>query len=268
VQRSDDDGFTWHAVGDPIVGADGVTASSTFNNEQGKIFADPKTHNVYAVFVAGVAGLQKATNANHNKVYVARSTDMGLTWTQNLVFSAPVNVPLNNRFPSVAVDPISGNLYAAWSDGQHVFFSTSADQSTRWSQPLAVNVAPANIAVFPSLAVYGGTVDLVYYGTTSSSTNDPSAVWNVYMAQTTDGGTNFTQSLVTAHPNHIGGICTPFGASCPSFGVDVTRDLFRYFQVAIDRQTGLAAIVYTDDTLTATSAGSPLPQVAVAQQAP
>jgi len=268
VQRSDDDGFTWDAVGDPIVGNGGVTANSSFNNEQGKIVADPKTHNVYAVFVSGVAGLQKAKNANHNNIYVSRSTDMGLTWTPNLVFSAPVNVALNNRFPSLAVDTTSGSLYAAWSDAQHVFLSTSTDQGSTWSQPLAVNVAPADTAVFPWLAAYDGRVDLVYYGTTSSSASDTSAVWNVYMAQTSDGGATFVQTLVTSHPNHVGGICTPFGAPCPSFGVDVTRDLYRYFQVAIDSRTGLAAIAYTDDTLTTTSTGSPLPQIALAQQMP
>src|SRR5438874_13393817 len=30
-QRSDNDGFTWHRVGDPIVGQDGIPAGSTSN---------------------------------------------------------------------------------------------------------------------------------------------------------------------------------------------------------------------------------------------
>jgi hypothetical protein len=46
VQRSDDDGFTWHRVGDPVVGQGGVTAGSTFNNIQGNLAADPLSHNV------------------------------------------------------------------------------------------------------------------------------------------------------------------------------------------------------------------------------
>ena len=41
VQRSDNDGFTWHRVGDPIVGQDGITAGSTFNNIQGPIVPTP-----------------------------------------------------------------------------------------------------------------------------------------------------------------------------------------------------------------------------------
>ena len=37
VQRSDDDGFTWHRVGDPIVGQGRTTAGATFNNIQGNL---------------------------------------------------------------------------------------------------------------------------------------------------------------------------------------------------------------------------------------
>src|SRR5512140_535147 len=46
VQRSDDDGYTWKNVGDPIVGQGGATGNATFNNIQGPIVADPFTHNV------------------------------------------------------------------------------------------------------------------------------------------------------------------------------------------------------------------------------
>src|SRR5439155_1350994 len=80
VQRSDDDGVTFHRVGDPIVGQAGATGNSTFNNDQGKIIADPVTHNVYDVYASGVGGLQKGTNANFNNIYVSKSTDMGKTW--------------------------------------------------------------------------------------------------------------------------------------------------------------------------------------------
>src|SRR5713226_9073413 len=60
VQRSDDDGFTWMRVGDPIVGQGGATGGATFNNIQGPIVADTFTHNVYDVYAAGVPGILKA----------------------------------------------------------------------------------------------------------------------------------------------------------------------------------------------------------------
>jgi hypothetical protein len=40
VQRSDNDGFTWRRVADPIVGQGGTTGEATFNNEQGPIVVD------------------------------------------------------------------------------------------------------------------------------------------------------------------------------------------------------------------------------------
>src|SRR6266581_1856508 len=263
VQRSDDDGFTFHRVGDPVVGQGGATGNSTFDNSQGKIVADPITHNVYDIYAAGVGGLQKAKTANFNNIYVSKSTDLGQTWSPTLVFSGTTNVALNNVFPSLAVDPVTGALFAGWSDAHNVFISKSNDQGQTWASPRAVNVAPAVTALFPWIAARGSTVDYVYYGTTASSKDDPSAVWNVYMAQSNDGGAGFTQSVVSTHPNHVGVVCTN-GSGCPRG----TRNLLDLFQDAIDPQNGLAAIIYTDDTLTAQSNGSPLPQVVAAYQTP
>ena len=215
---------------------------------------------MYDIYAAGQASIQKGTNANFNNILVSRSTDGGETWTASLVFHAPLNTALNNIFPALAVDPITGRLYAAWSDAHTVFFSSSSDQGVTWSPAMAVNVSPANTAVFPWLAAYNGTVDLVYYGTKASSKDDPSAVWNVYLAQTTDGQ-NFTQSRVSKTANHVGVICTN-GTGCQSG----TRNLLDLFQVAIDPQNGKAAVVYTDDTITTDSSGNPLPQMVLAQQ--
>src|SRR6266550_3763271 len=261
VQRSDDDGITFHRVGDPIVGQGGATGNSTFNNDQGKIIADPVTHNVYDVYASGVGGLQKGTNANFNNIYVSKSTNMGQTWTPTLVFSGTPNVALNNVFPDLEADPLSGNLYAGWSDAHNVFLSKSTDQAQSWTSPITVNAAPAVTAVFPWIAARGSTVDYVYYGTSASSKDDPSAVWNVYMAQSTDRGIHFAQTVVTSHPNHVGVICTN-GIGCQRG----TRNLLDLFQNAINPTNGLAAIIYTDDTLTTQSDGTPLPQVAVAYQ--
>ena len=263
VQRSDDDGLTWHQVGDPIVGQGGVTGDATFNNDQGKIIADPVTHNVYDIYIAGEAGIQKAKSANFNNVFVSRSSNMGKSWTANLVFHAPLFTGLNNVFPALAVDPVTGKLYAAWSDAHTISFSSSSDQGSHWSPAVTVNTGPAKTAVFPWIAAYAGVVDVVYYATTAASKDDPSAVWNVYLNQTTNDGTSFAQSLVSNTPNHTGVICTN-GTGCAAG----TRNLLDLFQVAIDPLSGRAAIIYTDDTLTKDSSGAPLPQIVLAQQNP
>lgn len=158
------------------------------------------------------------------------------------------------------MDPVNGNLYAVWSDAHTVFFSSSQDQGNTWSAAVVVSVSPAPTALFPWVAAHNGTVDVVYYGTTASSKDDPSATWFTYVAQTTDG-INFTQSRVNNKTNHIGVVCTG-GISCQPG----TRSLVDLFQVAINPQNGKAAIIYTDDTLTTDSSGNPLPQMVFAQQ--
>ncbi len=261
LQRSDDDGYTWQKVASPVVGQGGATGDATFNNDQGPIVADPLTHNVYDIYAAGEAGIQKAKSANFNNIYVSRSTDMGKTWTATLVYHAPLFTALNNIFPSLAVDPKNGKLYATWSDAHAVYFSTSSNQGSTWSAAVKVSASPATTAIFPWVAAYNGTVDVVYYGTTAASDDDSSAVWNTYLAQTTNDGANFAQSVVSNRPNHFGVICVE-GTGC----AQGTRNLLDLFEVAINPQNGKAAVIYTDDTISKTSTGDPLPQVVLALQ--
>src|SRR5437867_797915 len=190
-------------------------------------------------------GHQKATSANFNNIVVSRSIDKGLTWVPTIVSHAPVNNPLNNVFPALAVDPASGKAYASWSDAHTVWFAASSDHGSSWTSAVAVNSGSAATAVFPWVAAFAGKVDVVYYGTTASSKDDPAAVWNTYMAQTTDDGSHFVQTTVSAHANHVGVICT-FGTGCARG----TRNLLDLFEVAINLQSGKAAIIVTDDTLT------------------
>src|SRR5262249_37953840 len=128
AQRSDDDGFTWTKIGDPIVGQGLTTGQSTFNNVQGNIVADPRTHNVYDIYAAGETGVLKAHTFTPNHIIVSRSTDMGMHWTANDAFTAPPGTSLTNTFPALAVDPVNGNLYAVWSDRHTVSFSSSTDE--------------------------------------------------------------------------------------------------------------------------------------------
>jgi hypothetical protein len=271
VQRSDDDGLTWKRAGDPVVGQGGNTANATFNNIQGKVVADPHTHNVYDVYAAGETGFLKGRTFTPNHIIVSRSSDNGRTWTANVAFTAPPGTSLAFIFPALAVDPVNGNVYAAWSDGHTVSVASSTDQGTTWTSPVVVSSAPANTAVFPWVAAYNGVVDIAYYGTSAASSLDPSANWFVYFAQST--GSGFTQTAVNAASNHHGVICSG-GTGCGPG----TRNLLDLFQVAIDPQNGKSAIIYTDDTLTTStnpnnfaclpnqSQPCPLPQAVLAQQ--
>ena len=263
VWRSMDDGITWTKVGDPIVGQGGFTSISTFDNDQGKIMADPSTHSVFAIYAAGQGGLQKAKNAFFNNIVVSRSTDMGLSWTPRIVFHAPVNTALNNVFPALAIDPVNGNLYASWSDAHDVSMASSTDHGATWSNAARINTGDAVTAVFPAITAYNHHVDLAYYSTTATSKDDPAAVWNASMAESMDDGAHFTQVTVSAHSNHVGVVCT-FGTGCARG----TRNLLDLFQVAINPQNAKAAVIFVDDTLTTFTRSdgtiAKLPQVVVA----
>ena len=102
---------------------------------------------------------------------------------------------------------------------------------------------------------------MVYYGTTTSSKDDPAAVWNVYLAQTTDNGASFAQSKASISSNHKGVICTNGTGCAPG-----TRNLLDLFKVAINPVDGRGAVIYTDDTLTKDDAGNPLPQIVLSEQ--
>ncbi len=261
LQRSTDDGKTWTKVGDPIVGQGATTGDSTFNNDQGELEADPTTGILYDVYAAGQAGIQKGTSANFNQIFVSRSLDGGQTWTASLVFSAPLNTALNNVFPAIAVDPANGDIYATWSDAHTVSVAKSSDHGQTWSAPQVVSSGGATTAVFPAIAVRNGVVDLSYYGSTASSIKDSTAVWNVFLAQSTNAGASYSQTKVSDAPNHVGVICVNGTGCAPG-----TRNLLDLFEDAIDPVSGKLAIIYTNDLLTTDSSGNPLPQIELAQQ--
>jgi hypothetical protein len=254
VWRSDDDGDTWQKVGDPIVAQGSTTGQSTFNNIQGPLVADPTTHDVFAVYIAGEIRT-KCCSAAFNNVFVSRSSDGGQSWTPSLVFHAPPLTDLANIFPALAVDPLTGRLYAAWSDAHAVSLSSSADHGSTWSAPTTINTDAATTPVFPWIAARGGSVDVVYYATSAASKDDPAALWNVYLAKSTGGP--FVQMQVSSAPNHQGAICTG-GSGCAA-----NRQLLDLFEVALDPGSLKAAVMFTDDK----SVGSPsLPQVVLAQE--
>ena len=258
VLRSGDDGRTWTKAGNPIVGQGSVTGNATFNNSQGPLVADPHSGNVYDVFAAGEASVQKGTSADFNNIYVSRSTDGGLTWTANLVHHEPLGAALSNIFPALGVDPTTGNLYAAWSDQHTIWVSSSTDAGSHWTAPLGVDTSA--IAVMPWVAARTGKVDVVYYGTSASSINDTNADWFVYDSQYTG---SWGVKQVSNSSNRHGAVCLD-GSACSS-----NRELLDLFEVVENPVNNKAAVIYTDttiDTWTRDGATNPLPEIVLAYE--
>ncbi|HWF82862.1 MAG TPA: hypothetical protein VN695_19975 [Streptosporangiaceae bacterium] len=235
------------------------------DNEIGNIAVDPRTGDVYQIFVGCPPSATEIVScADFDTAYMAvgvPSTTGGVTTLSftDYVISQNSNAAagFGNNFPAVAVDT-AGNVYATWSDDQNVYLAFSTDDGQVWSTPRRVNQgSSATTAIFPWLtAGRPGKVDLTYYGTPAAANfqtcgqtgqfncmNEP---WSVFFAQNLNvlGGGSWTQSAVTPVV-HDGGVCQG-GVSCTSNGND-NRDLFDDFGIAASPSTGMASITYSDD---------------------
>src|SRR5438034_749343 len=224
-----------------------------FNNVIGNLAIDPRNHVVYQVFssVASAAELAQCTIFCHvHTVWVAVSTDGGLTFTDTIVYNNPnTNLDYGHQFINVSVD-IAGNVYAVYSDNHNIFYSFSKTLGQTWSGPFQINKGQSKTAIFPwSSAGSDGALDVVWYGTNYfDGVNPPdnypmTAAWKVYFSQNliaTTPGSSWSQ-VAASGIIHYGGVCES-GVTCTG-----NRDLLDDFGVAASRTTGLAAIIYTSD---------------------
>jgi hypothetical protein len=235
------------------------------DNQIGNIAVDPKTGDVYQVFVGCPPSPTAVEScAALNTVYMAvgvPSTTGGVTtlsFTDYVIYQSPsASTGFDNNFPAVAVDK-AGNAYATWSDDQSVYLAYSTDHGQKWTAPKKVNHGTATTtAIYPWItAGNAGMVDMVYYATPAGANyqtcgqtgkytcdNEP---WSVYFSQNRNvlGSGAWTQAKVTPVV-HYGGVCQG-GVTCTSNGND-NRDLYDDFGVAASPTTGMASITYSDD---------------------
>ena len=237
--RSDDDGYHWKRAGSPLTGQGSTMGQMGISFTQ-RLVVDPTTGDLFAVMLAEDPGAKAWDWGAFNNVWILRSTDGAKTWTARQLIHAPIGTSFMKVMASLAVDPVTGGVHVAVSDGHAVELLSSSNHGDSWSDPVVVNSGDASTAVLPWVAARAGIVDVVFYGTTGASVDDPAAVWNVFAAKSVAGG-SFVQRQVSLAPNHVGRICTKGGSCNPS------RQLLDVFGVAVDPTTGRAAIAYADD---------------------
>lgn len=235
------------------------------DNEIGNIAVDPKTGDVYQVFVGcPPSPTAVASCSAFNTAYLAvgvPSTTGGvttLTFTDYVIYQSPsTSAGFGNNFPAVAVDT-AGNVYATWSDDQNVYLAYSTDHGQHWSAPGKVNHGTAAMtAIYPWLtAGRAGHVDVVFYGTPAAANYQTcgqsgnytcqTEPWSVFFTQNLSvlGGGSWAQAKVTPVV-HYGGVCQG-GVTCTASGND-NRDLYDDLGVAASPTTGMASISYSDD---------------------
>jgi hypothetical protein len=240
---------------------------------------DPVTHNVYIPFIRATPVIPDVSSGPPFSLWIAKSTDLGQTWTRIKVADLGTHDPVN-IFPELASDT-GGNLYYTWSQTQapteaapglggeqDVYYSFSTNQGATWATPIDLTKEPGDSAVFPwMVAGSPGEVDLVFYkastglnsnvaavdqnGNPSSCTPDGSScfdnpsVWNVYFSSSQNAlnsGANFKAVQISSQPNHLGQVCTA-GLGCTTGG---NRDLLDFFTVDVDH-LGAANVIWADD---------------------
>jgi hypothetical protein len=194
--------------------------------------------NVFSVFGTPGAPSAGAPAAIRN-LYLARSAD-GVVFTNTLIYAAPSGFDVGGIFPVIAIDR-ADNLYVVWSERATPYgpsvakISVSSNAGVTWSAPRTLS-SPTGSAVLPWLvAGAAGQVDVVWVGATTGSSNDPTADWFVYMAQSQNAlsaSPKYTVSRVTAQPIRYGNICLS-GLGCTTAGDD-GRILLDFIAVDID----------------------------------
>jgi hypothetical protein len=202
-----------------------------------------------------------AGTSNYNRVYEAIGTVTSdtappvISWRNYEIYHGPLGARYDRIFPVTAVDA-AGRVYAFWTDGNHIDYKTDAT-GTGWKTAKApnqiANPSGVNTAIMPwAEAGAAGIADVVFYGASGGAGAQPRPqddvhnVWNVYFAQTTNGGGSFTVAKASDHVIHNGPICID-GLGCNLSTPSRDRTLLDFFQVSIDRTNGAADIAYADD---------------------
>jgi hypothetical protein len=221
-----------------------------------------------------------AGTANFNRVYeavgvvTADTAPPAIAWTDYEIYHGPATVyqsgqgacpgptPVetspgaryNRIFPITTVDS-AGQVYAFWSDGNHIDYKTDPS-GTDWTATTApaqiANPTGVNTVIMPwAQAGKAGIADIVFYGAHGGNgsqpnpQDDPGNIWNVYFAQTLNSGGTWTVTQAGDHVIHTGPLCID-GLNCNLIG-NRDRTLLDFFQVAIDPKDGDADIAYADD---------------------
>lgn len=177
VNRSDDCGATWTGLGAAGVSVHGAGAVQTFfTNQFGApprpvararssdawIAADPGDGDVYAAYV-------QRDGSGFGQVFVARSTDQGVTWTTRRVTSGTHH----SAYPEIAVaaNGAVGVLYVDFEDNGSVTtfrhrFARSFDNGGTWNDQILQSMNPATLSNAASGFLWGDYEGLTAEGNT------------------------------------------------------------------------------------------------------
>ncbi len=262
VLKSTDHGETWTQQVPITVASQNFVDTGASNTSSRPLVdpTDPKTVIVFYTSADAVTSLTTPPNSPDfplNRVYMARSTDGGLTWTNSLIYdSGSTNGTPNSLahlFAAGAIDA-AGNAYAAVAERKgtdtqtHIELLRVPKGSTAQATPVRVDQGGLGANVMPWVAAGDtGHVAVSWYGSTSTNNDDPESQWSEMFAMTTDALAAtpiFTQSRVSGPTAiHAADVCLA-GIDCELTGGN--RNLADFQMIDID-PCGYAQMVWTDD---------------------
>ena len=212
------------------------------DNELGNLVMDESAGRLYQIW-AGPTDLQaNVTGAPLNTLYMSISTNGGLTWSVNQIYTDPKG-SVDHIFPIVDIDQ-AGNVYASWSDNDNIYYTASSDGGVSWTNPVQVNSGSGTkTSIFPWInGGSDGVLDVTWYATKASNNTKKNATWQVYWAQVTNAlsSPSIDQVVASDHTIHTGPVCEG-GTGCSG-----GRELADVFNMTITPD-GYAHIAYTDD---------------------
>ncbi len=196
VTYSDDQGVTWSPY-----------ATYGSNGQGSSVACDPLTNDAYVVWYSS------------GKANCVRSSNNGATWGAAVTVDtytnviAPYGFDRYNSYPSVAVNPVNGEVYVVHSVSQNAFtngdlqdarFIKSTDRGATWQAPVYVNAFPGNDRpqVFPTVTcASNGRADVFWYDLSCGTGNDD---WtDLFYAYSMDGGATWSSPVpVNSTPWH------------------------------------------------------------------
>ena len=134
-------------------------------------------------------------------VYLAKSTDGGITWSTTRVNDTPPDRYVGFGKSALAVDE-GGTIYMAWEDYRNcingsyhcsdIYFSKSTDGGSTFSANEQINTE-FGWEFSPSLVAKDSTIYLVWEASTSSQ--------DIYFTESTDGGVTFEPAVMVNEPS-------------------------------------------------------------------
>ena len=262
VVRSDDGGLTY--TNPPVTAVSDLFRPGPIRID-GEASRNPVADNEIVYF----------TFTRSDSVWIARSYDRGVTWTEHVVATG---FNPNNIFSSLALDT-AGNLYVAWTEKGtfHTYYAyslrptdNSAGAGDTWSQKRLVNRLPVLSTAMPWIeAGDPGRISISYYGSESEGNIEVGTFdgyWHIYIAATPNalddvdenGNIPFGQVQVTTHPVHWDSICLS-GLGCNLSTPEGDRTLLDFFQNRVDKH-GRLHVVYNQSNKIP---GQPLGRIAL-----